>query len=228
MGHRGQGKESGKWSTQMNEKFITSSLPWALILKTNSSIQDTNKNLKRTTFFFLTWNVLEPDFQGRNMGRFRESLHRRLHLSQNLQEIQSVTMLGFDGTALWWNKAKARDRGPGREMCPCVLGTPFPLAAQHRSAEEAPGTLSTANRWVSDIRSADPWALYSSISLGSLATEKVTISWRHPVICSGPLFPTMKSLHFRSPGCYTLLTILGCYSQLEKAVSQILNSKTEK
>lgn len=137
-------------------------------------------------------------------------------------------MLGFDGTALWWDKAKARDRGPGREMCPCVLGTPFPLAAQHRSAEEAPGTLSTANRWVSDIRSADPWALYSSISLGSLATEKVTISWRHPATCSGPLFPTMKSLHFRSPGCYTLLTILGCYSQLEKAVSQILNSKTEK
>lgn len=64
-------------------------------------------------------------------------------MSQDLQEVQSVTMLGFDGTALWGSKAKARDRGPGREMCLCAPGIPFPLAAQHGSAEEAPGTLST-------------------------------------------------------------------------------------
>lgn len=162
---RAQRAGEGKWEMiNTNEwKIQTSSLPWALIFKTNSSIQDTNKNLKRTTFFFLTCSVLEPDFQGRNMGRFRESLHRRLHLSQDLQEVQRVTMLGFDGTALWGSKAKARDRGAGREMCPCAPGIPSPLAAQHRSAEEALGTLSTANRWVSDVRSADPWALHSSI-----------------------------------------------------------------
>lgn len=90
--------------------------------------------------------MLEPDFQGRNMGRFRDSLHRWLHLSQDLQEVRSVTMLGFDGAALWGGKANARGSGPGREMCSCAPGKPFPLAAQHRSAEEAPGTLSTANR----------------------------------------------------------------------------------